>query len=653
MKQILLIFLLLPFVKISQAQKYTLKSPSDKLELKVSVANNISFSATMSGQSVLNKAIVSMEISDGKIWGNNSKVSRKETGYKKEIIKPVVAKKYNSIENEFNFLILRFKGLYELEFRAFNDGFAYRWITKQKKAFQVKKEEFYFEYNEGDKIYFPEEESMHSHQERTYKHLLISDIEPGKFCSTGALIELKTGTKVFISESNLLSYPGMFLEKSGTNKNAFKAKFAGYPEQVEQTSDRNVKVTKHAEYLANVEGTRSFPWRLMIVAEDDADLLKSEMVYKLAKPNEILNNSWIKPGKVAWDWWNANNIYGVDFESGINTETYKYYIDFASKYGLDYIILDEGWYYLEDLLKVKETINIKALIDYGKKKNVGIILWVTWKALDDKLEEALDKFQSWGVKGIKVDFMQRDDQWMVDYYEKIAKKAAEHELLVNFHGAYKPTGLSRTYPNILTYEGVKGLEHCKWSDEANPEHNVTLPFTRMVAGPMDYTPGAMLNAGKKNFRIVFTEPMSPTTRCHQLAMYVVFESPLQMLADNPTNYYKEQGCMEFLSQVPTVWDDTKILHAKVAGYVVIARKNADNWYVGGLTDWKERTLEIDFNFLSEGDYELISWQDGINVNNHAADFKKSRKVVTRKTKILVHLAPGGGWAGILKPLNIN
>jgi alpha-glucosidase len=372
------------------------------------------------------------------------------------------------------------------------------------------------------------------------------------------------------------------------------------------------------------------------------------MIYKLAKPCQLDDTSWIKPGKVAWDWWNWNNIYGVDFRAGINTETYKYYIDFASKYGIEYVILDEGWYKLGNLLDVVPEINVEELVTHGKEKNVGIILWVIWKTLDDQLEEALDQFVKWGVKGIKVDFMQRDDQWMVNYYYKIAREAAKRHLLVDFHGAYKPTGLIRTYPNVLTSEGVRGLENSKWSkDDPSPGHNVTIPFIRMLAGPMDYTPGAMLNATKEPFRPVFNRPMSQGTRCHQLAMYVVYESPLQMLCDSPSNYLKEAECMDFFSRVPTVWDDTKVLDAKVGEYVLITRRSGNEWYVGAMTNWTARELEVDFSFLDAGNYTIEIYQDGINADRNAMDYKKVVRTVTKNEKLNIHLAPGGGWVGRL------
>jgi alpha-glucosidase len=371
----------------------------------------------------------------------------------------------------------------------------------------------------------------------------------------------------------------------------------------------------------------------------------------LAPEQKIEDTSWIKPGKVAWDWYNMNNIDGVDFKAGVNTETYKFYIDFAAKFGLEYIILDEGWYDIttNDLLNPVPDVDVKELIRHGKENNVGVILWVTWTSLDADLEKTLDAFADWGVKGIKVDFMQRDDQWMVQYYERVAKATAERKLLVDFHGSYKPTGLRRAYPNVITREGVCGLENNKWVGAfSNPEYCLEIPFLRMLAGPVDYTPGAMSNAQKENYRPIWNRPMSMGTRCHQLAMYVVYESPLQMLADAPSEYLKNEGCMDYLSAVPSVWDETKVLDAKYGDYVLIARRNGDTWYIGAMTDWDSRDLEIDFSFLGKGKYTADIWQDGANADMRATDYKKVSESVSSKSKMTIHLAPGGGWAAIVK-----
>ncbi len=646
MKQIAAFFLLLSTCVSLSAKEYSVKSPAGKIEVVVNVEEQISYSVLLNESEVIAPSVISMELNDGTVWGENAKVRKVKNITFSEELTPVVSRKYAKMKDEYNLMTLSFKG-YSLQFRAYNEGVAYRWVSEKEGEYKVKNELASFVFPADHKLWFPEEESMYSHQEREYLRETLSNIGAERFASTGLLVDCGNGVKIYISESNLMDYPGMFLRGCDKNTNALVGKFAGVVLEEKHLNDRNVKPTKYANYIAECSGPREFPWRAMIISENDADLVQSELIYKLAPECKIENTDWIKPGKVAWDWWNANNIYGVDFKSGINTQTYKYYIDFASEYGLEYIILDEGWYVLGDIMKLEKDINIQELVDYGKEKNVGIILWVVWKTLDDKLEEALNQFEAWGVKGIKIDFMQRDDQWMVNFYEKIAAECAKHELLVDYHGAYKPSGLDRAYPNVVSYEGVKGLENAKWSTLPDPEHNVTLPFTRMVAGPMDFTPGAMINKNRANFKAVGKEPMSPGTRCHQLAMYVVFESPLQMLADNPSNYYREPECMEFLSPVPSVWDDTKVLAAKVSDYIAVARRSGDSWYIGAMTDWNARELELNLDFLGEGTYTLKVWKDGVNADRHAADFAQETLEVNSTSKVKVKMAPGGGWAAII------
>ncbi len=649
MKNLTIVILLVTLFLNLNAKEYSVESPSGKIVVKVSVGTEINYSVLLNGTEIIAPSNISLKISDGAVWGENAKVKKAKTISVSEDIIPVVKRKYAKIENDYNQLTLSFKG-YKLQFRAYDEGAAYRWVSEKKGNYNVVSEQATFSFPADHKIWFPEEETMFTHQERKYLYENLSDINANRFGSTGMLIDGDNGVKIYISESDLTNYPGMYLKGSNENPNALTGKYAGVVLETKQTSDRSVKPVKYADYIAECSGPRSFPWRAMIISETDADLLKSELIYKLGSEQKIENTDWIKPGKVAWDWWNANNIYGVDFRAGVNNNTYKYYIDFASKYGLEYIILDEGWYVLRDIMKQEKDIDIQELVDYGKSKNVDIILWVVWKAMDDKLQESLDQFKTWGVKGIKMDFMQRDDQWMVNFYEKIAAECAKRELLVDFHGAYKPSGLNRAYPNVISYEGVKGLENAKWSDMPDPEHNVTIPFIRMVAGPMDFTPGAMINATKKNFRIVFDKPMSPGTRCHQLGMYVVYESPLQMLADNPSNYYREPECMEFLSAVPSVWDDTKVLDAKVSDYVAIARRSGDTWFVGAMTDWDARTLDLDLSFLGSGNYKMQIWKDGINADRHASDFAQEEIQVTSSSKIKAKMASGGGWVAIIKKM---
>lgn len=632
----------------AQAQKqYLLSSPDKRITTTISVGDTLAYSVKYDGKAVLEPSKLTLSFDGAKTFGVKPKVANVKQTSVNENINAVVAQKYSKIVDTYNQLLVTFNGGYSVIFRAYNDGVAYRWQTALKGEKVVKNELVEFTFPENSKLWFPEEKSMYSHQEREYKYINLSEVGDKRFGSTGMLVDLGK-TKAYISESDLEEYPGMFLRGSNSKPSSLIGKFAGYPLETAVKSDRDEVVTKYADYLAKTSGTRTFPWRLMVIVDNDAKLVESMMVYKLASANRIQDASWIKPGKVAWDWWNDLNVYGVDFKSGVNTETYKYYIDFASKYGLKYIILDEGWYDLEDVLKVQKDVDIEELVRYGKSKNVDLILWVTWKALNDKLDAALAQFEKWGIKGIKVDFMQRDDQKMVEFYYNVAKKAAEHKLLVDYHGAYKPTGLQRTYPNVISFEGVYGLEQNKWIDTETVDHNVTLPFIRMVAGPMDFTPGAMLNVTKDEFKANFSRPMAYGTRCHQLGMYVIFESPLQMLADSPSNYYHEPVAMDFLSKVPAVWDDTKGIDGKVGDYIVMARRSGSQWYVGGMNDWTARTATITLDFIPEGEHTLTLWQDGPNADKAAIDCITKKVKVVKGQTITIPMAQGGGFVGIIE-----
>lgn len=632
---------------LQAVEKYNAESPDKNILLSVEIGQNINYSISFNGREIIRKSPVSLELNNGIFAGKGAVVKKIKFTEVSDVIHPFIQRKFSNIPDVYNQFRIDFRNNYALVFRLYNNAVAYRWEIDTEDDYLVVNEEVTFNFSDNFNVWFPEESSFLTHQERKYKYLKLSGITENRFCSTGLLVDLGQGEKMYISESDLISYPGMFVKGSDTDTLTLKGLFPRYPSETRQVSDRTVEVLKYENFLAKCSGKRSFPWRVMALTSSDEQLLTSEIIYKLASPCELEDLTWIKPGKVAWDWWNDNNIYGVDFKAGINTETYKYYIDFASEYKLDYIILDEGWYELDDVLKIKENVDVKEIIRYGRTKNVGVILWVTWKGLDDKLEQALDAYAEWGAKGVKVDFMQRDDQWMVDFYERVAREAAKRKLLVDFHGSYKPAGLRRRYPNVITREGVQGMEHCKWSEDSDPEHNVTIPFIRQVAGPMDYTPGAMLNATKQNFYPVYHRPMSLGTRCHQLGMYVVYESPLQMLADSPSNYYREPECMQFLSRVPTVWDDTRILKAKVGDYVITARKSGDEWFIGGMTDWSPRIFKIELDFLDAGAYKMEIWQDGLNADRFGSDYKHIELPVDKTSQIEIKMAPGGGWAAIL------
>ena len=628
---------------------YFLLSPDKSVELKVTVGPDVTYAVAWRGLPIIVPSTISLVVEGKGILGKNAKVRDEKRRTADDVLKPVVRQKAAEIRDRYNELTLTFAGNYALIFRAYDDGVAYRFSTSFDKPITIVSEQAEFAFGQDRKLYFPEEESFQSHQERIFKYMSLSDIGSKRFSSAPAVVEIPDGPKVAISEADLEDYAGLWL--TGADDAPFKlvGKFPAYPLKEEVKNDRDVPVTERAPYLAKTAGRRVFPWRVAMLAAKDGDLIEHPFIYRLAKPSTG-DFSWMKPGKVAWDWWNDLNLAGVDFRAGINTATYEYYIDFAARYGIEYIILDEGWYKKGDLLTVNPDVDMAAILAHGKEKGVGIILWTTWKTLDDQFAAAMDQFSRWGVAGLKVDFMQRDDQWMVDYYYKVAAEGAKRKMLIDFHGAYKPTGLYRTFPNVITSEGVYGLEQSKWGRDNTPEHAVTLPFTRMFAGPMDFTPGSMINGGLHNFQPIYNQPMSQGTRCHQLAMYVVYESPLQMLADSPTNYLREPECLDFLARVPTVWDETRVLDAKIADYVLVVRRNGASWWIGAMTDETPRDLALDFGFLGAGAYELTLYQDGINADRNGNDYKMVKRNVTAADKLTIHLAPGGGWAGRLAPV---
>lgn len=626
------------------AGNYTVNSPNNRLLVNVETGINTTYSVSFNGKVILNPSPISMTFDNGMIIGRNMKVNKVEHFSKNEVLTPVVRQKSDQIVDHYNEMVLESDD-YQLHFRVYDDGLAYRFHTEFADSLKVLNEEVTYCFPEDYNTLFPEERTMLSAQQPMFKPMKLSEIGTDRFCSTPILIKLDDKARIFISESDLESYPGMFLRKQG--KYELAGKFAAVSLEDYKTDDRQIFPTKRADYIARVNGTRSYPWRAMIVSEDDAKLMTNQLIYKLAPESEG-DFSWVRPGKIAWDWYNALILTGVDFKCGINNETYKYYIDFASQYNIEYVVIDDGWSEAWDVTKTIPEINMEELVAYGKKKNVDLILWVSWAPFREKLDEAFDKFSEWGIKGIKMDFMNRDDQEMVDFYYEVARKAVKHKMLVDFHGAYKPTGWLRTFPNVLTSEGVAGLENHKWGSFVTPKHNVTLPFTRMVAGPMDYTPGAMINFHEKDHKIWFNLPASVGTRCHQLGMYVVYESPLQMLADSPSNYYREPACMEFLSQVPAVWDETRVLKASVGEYVVVARRKGDVWYIGGMVGEKGQKFEIDLDFINKGNKTLTYWEDGVNVDMNANDFARRTQKVKKGDKITITMYDGGGYAAIIK-----
>jgi alpha-glucosidase len=640
---LLIAFLAIPSIALIAQSSYDLKSPDNRIEVRIRTSGQLRYDVLLRGDVLLENSTLSLDVEHKKL-GAQPKVTGEKRRTNDQVLEPVVRQKFAKVRDHYNELRLTLDGGYAVTFRAYDQGVAYRFeTTLPDKQVKIYGEEANFNFPTNFVVYYPQEDTFYSHNERKYLPQHLSEIAPMFIATLPAVIDVGHGAKLAIAESDLSDYPGLWLAGAAPQF-GLKATFPPYPLKEQQTSDRDYKVVEAADYIAVTSGTRSFPWRVLGIADRDGDLITNQLVYLLESPSKLQDTSWIKPGKVSWDWWNDWNIDGVDFHAGINTKTYEYYVDFAAKYGIPYIILDDGWYKLGDLLQVTPQLNMDELVAYAKQKNVGLILWASWKTLDDQLVPALDQFEKWGIKGIKVDFMQRSDQIMINYYDKVCREAAKRHMLVDFHGNQKPAVMTRTWPNLINTEGVRGMEWSKWSRESEPAHDVSLPFTRMFLGPLDFTPGAMRNATRETFAPIMSQPMALGTRCQQLAMYVVYEAPLQMLSDSPSNYLREPETMEFLAEVPTVWDDSRVLDAKMSQYVLLARRNGNDWYVGAMTDWTERDLEVDFSFLPDGNFTLDSYQDGVNADRNASDYKKMTRQVSKTTKLKIHLAPGGGWA---------
>lgn len=651
-----IICLLLMPIGLAAQKQFRLNSPNNKIAVEIDINLELQYAIFHDGDELISKSPIAVMLENGMSFGIAPKLQKYDKRHVDNKIYPPVYKK-KEITDCYNELNLRFKGNYAVVFRAYDDGVAYRFVYTGKDPVIVNEERVQFNLPADNTVYLPyvkprEKDGtlnaqFYSAFQNLYVHIPVSQWDKKRLAFAPVLIDGANNKKICVTEADLMDYPGMYLSNFD-GSTTIKGVFPPYPKTVVQAV-RGLKgeVKERESYIAKLQGNASLPWRALIIAEQDKELLDNDLIYKLATPAYESDYSWIKPGKVAWDWWNNWNLSQVDFETGINNDTYKYYIDFASRNGIEYVILDEGWsvYGKADLYQVVPEINLEELIAYAAARNVGIILWAGYFAFDKDMEGICRHYAKMGVKGFKLDFMDRDDQLMVDFHRRAAEIAGKYKLMIDFHGTYKPTGLQRTYPNVVNFEGVHGSEEMKWmADTTNQvEYDVTVPFIRMVAGPIDYTQGAMKNANKTNYRSIYYEPMSQGTRCRQLALYVVLESPLNMLCDSPTNYLKEQESTSFIAGIPTVWDETIALDGKIGEYVSIARRSGSVWYVAALTNWDERELELDLSFLPGDGYRLDIFQDGVNADKVATDYARKHISLPADKKLRVKLASGGGF----------
>ncbi len=642
------LLLLVASGRLAAQKPIDLTSPNGQLKVSVTLSDKIYYSVAANGKELLVKNHLGLSLADGKLGVNPKLASSKKTKGE-EVIKPYVPVKFSTVKSVFNSLLLNFKGNFSVEFRAYDEGIAYRIITAKKGDIEVLTEDFSIGFPEDYVLNLQQTGDFKTSSEEPYTHISSMSWKPEEKMSTlPVLIGTKNKYKILISESDLSDYPGLFLK--GTGENGATGTFPRAPLEFGPDGDRSQKILRTADYIAKTKGTRSFPWRYFLITSDDKQILENTMTLKLAPKSTISDPNWIKPGQASWEWWNDATPYGpdVNFVSGYNLDTYKYYIDFASKYGVKYIVMDEGWAKsTTDPYTPNPKVDLKELIRYGKQKNVGIILWLTWLTVHNNMD-LFKTFHEWGIKGVKIDFMDRSDQWMVNYYENVVKEAAKNEIFVDFHGAFKPSGLEYKYPNLLTYEGVRGLENM---GGCSPDNSTYLPFMRNAVGPMDFTPGAMINMQPNVYRADRPNAAAIGTRVNQLAMYVVFESGLSMLCDNPTLYYRNADCTEFITSVPTTWDETKALIADAGQIAVVAKRKGQKWFIGAMVNGKEdtREVELNFDFLPKGKtYTMTYFEDGINAGRQAMDYRKKTREVKSGDKMTITMVRNGGWAASLQ-----
>lgn len=632
----------------AQGKSISLTSPNGEIKVAITLSDKIYYSVSDQGKDLLTKDHLALTFADG-VLGKNPKLTSTKKGKGDEIIKPYVPVKFSTVRSVYNWVLLTFKGNYAVEFRAFDDGIAYRFITSKKGDVEVLNEDFSINFPQDYLLHLQQPGSFKTSSEDPYTHVSSAGWQPtDKMSTLPVLIDTKQGYKILISESDLSDYPGMFLK--GTGENGAVSTFPKAPLEFGPDGDRSLKILKSADYIAKTKGTRNFPWRYFVITKNDKQLIENTMTLRLAPKSVIGEPTWVKPGQASWEWWNDASPYGpdVNFVAGYNLDTYKYYIDFASKYGVKYIVMDEGWAKsTTDPYTPNPKVDVKELIRYGKEKNVGIVLWLTWLTVHNNMG-LFKTFHDWGIKGVKIDFMDRSDQWMVNYYEDVVKEAAKNEIFVDFHGAFKPSGLEYKYPNLLSYEGVRGMEQmggCK------PDNSVYFPFMRNAVGPMDYTPGAMISMQPEVYRAERPNAASIGTRAYQMALYVVFESGIQMLADNPTLYYRNPDCTEFITSVPTTWDETKALVANAGQIAVVAKRKGQKWFIGGITNNQETTreVELNFDFLEKGKtYTMTYFEDGINAGRQAMDYRRKTAQVKAGDKMTIKMVRNGGFAAILQ-----
>jgi len=641
---ILLSFIFISWFSLCAQKPINISSPDGCLTANIHLTEKINFSIDFKGKEIISASPISIELANGKIIGKLPKIISIKTKAINAELKNVINGRRKSIRDNYNELTINFRNDYSVIFRAYNEGIAYRFITSIKDSITIKNEEVTFNFPTQSSIYYIPKVQFDNSGEGSYLYQEITEIPDSVYALTPAVVQIQDGPKIAITESSLFDYAGLNLKKNPTAVYSLIGNFAPEVEK-EEPNGWYYKIKKRRNYLAHTAGSREFPWRIMIVTNNDLQLVDCDLVYKLAKPSVDYNDlSWIKPGKAAWDWWADWSIQGVDFKGEQESyEYYKYLIDFAAAHKLEYVEVSVGWMNDQDIMKLSPKIRMPELIAYAESKNIGIMVWVVAQTLERQFEEAFQLFTKLGVAGIKVDFLDADHQGRINFYEKIAKECMKRKLMVYYHGACKPTGLERTYPCIINYEGVQANEHNKWSKDETPKHSVNVAFIRNLAGPMDMNCGAMRNGQGDAFAVSNSMPMSQGTRCHQLAMYVSYFSPFTMVCDAPDTYIADKKCIELISSIPTDWDNSKAIEGAIGEFIIMARAKGDKWFVSGLNNEVQRSGNINLSFLGSGVYNAVIFEDGINANKVGTDYKISTCELTAKSIFPYNMANGGGF----------
>lgn len=645
MKRFFTLLCALVLAGAADAKTVEAASPGGNLRLAVDISDRIAYDLWSGEDKILENCTLSLTLAD-RTLGEKPRLRSVKRSSADEVLERRNPTKNASVRNRYNAVRLDFAGGYAVEFRLFDDGAAYRFVTSLPGEVEIMAEACRLGFPAGSEAWLSEVDGFRSMYEEPYTRVVVAECDSADRMSyLPVLVGMPAGKKVLLAESDVRDYPCMFFRGDGAG--GFESLFPRVPKEYAPAGDRSLKIVAEEPYIARTQGTRTFPWRVAVVADKDAGLIENELVWLLAEPAADADWDWVKPGLVSWDWWNGMRLTGVDFRAGRNTESYRYYIDFAARYGIPYIIMDEGWSAsTTDVFQPNPDLDLPELIAYGRERNVQIVLWLTWLAVEKDMERLFATLEEWGIPGVKIDFMDRSDQWMVGYYERVMKCAARHRLFVDMHGSYTPKGLYRTYPNLLTYEGVLGMEQ---GGRCKPENSNWLPFIRNAVGPMDFTPGSMFSAQPEDNRSTGANPMGTGTRAYQMALYVVFESPLQMLADNPVLYRREHPCTEFLASVPTTWDELRVLRAKCGEQVVVARRKGGKWYVGGITNDRPYSTEIALDFLPAGrTFTMTSFEDGVNADLQATDYKKRERKVDVSTVVKIDMVRNGGWAAVIE-----